>query len=158
MGKVSTVVGKMPFAGRALVENAALYSVCERTSLNTKKAKAIKSAAFLGLFAVIHGVQARMGIMDFTHDVHEFGQNAGIGNLAESAISGAYALANTAVTYTQLQIGGRVLKNYRDFRNDYQDGQELADRNYRFRLQQPTLIELGATIAGQMVFLAFNDH
>lgn len=100
MGKVAHIVGDMPFAGRAMVENAYFWARSETSDVSEKIKKCAAAAGFLTVFGLIHGVQAKMGIRDFTHDLNEAQNGAGALAYAESTISGLYTLAMSAVTYT----------------------------------------------------------
>lgn len=112
MGKVSSAVGKMPFAGRSIVENAAMTAISERTSIREKTQKAVSAAGFLAVFAVLHGLQAKIGIDDMRIDYPDLlDGNFTLMEAVEASVSTAYAIANTAVAYTQLQIAGRVGQN-----------------------------------------------
>lgn len=158
MGRVSKAVGKLPFAGRTSVENAAMTAISERTSLKEKAQKAGSAVGILAVFAAIHGVQAKMGIDDMRVDYPELldGDVTPM-EAIEATVSTAYTLANSAVAYTQLQIAGRVGRNYLRFREQVNNGAELAEFDRDFEGRQATLTEAAATLGGQVTFLALWD-
>ncbi len=158
MGKVSSAVGKMPFVGKSLVENTALSAISERTSMGEKTYKSAKAVLFLGAFAFAHGLQAKMGAYDMRADYHDLATNgANAGDVFEMGLSSFYTVANAAVTYTQVQIAGRVAQNYLRFANHIHNGGQLAEEDFNYTLRKPTLLQTAFTLAGQLTFLHFID-
>jgi len=158
MGKISTFIGKMPFAGKSAVENAAMSAICERNSVPEKKQKVRNSFLFLGVFAALHGLQARLGVLELMTDIPDVAHNPTAGNIARTAISSVYTLANSAVAYTQAEIALRVVGNYRDFTENVDAGVPLAELDYSFERRIPTSAQVLTTIAGQAIFLAQMHH
>lgn len=158
MPKISSIVGKMPFAGKSVVENAALSAVCERTSIVEKTAKAARAIGFLSAFACAHGIQAKMGAYDVVSDCQDLlGSDATFRDVIELGVSSAYTLANAAVTYTQFQIAGRVGANYYNFLQRIDNGGQLADEDFAYTTRRPDLLQVAATLGGQMLFMHFYD-
>lgn len=157
MGKISNAVGKMPFAGKSLVENRTLEAICERTSLQEKTSKSIRAAGFLVIFAAVHGIQAKLGTSDLSHDLGELQDGVSATDAAEVCISGLYTLANAAVTYTQAQLGYRVGRNYLHFRSQYRHAEEFPAEDYQYEPRIPTANQVAFTSAGQALFLAQFD-
>lgn len=156
MGLVAKAVGKMPFAGRAIVENAYHFARSEQYSFKDKASKAAVSAGFLAVFAFMHGVQAKMGISDLGHDWAEFSANPDIASGAEVAVSGLYTVANVAVTYTQAQLGLKTVADTAAYKFVEVNGGEHAQR-HAYRAESPTFHEVAFTLGAQTVFLALND-
>lgn len=153
MGKISSIVGKMPFAGRAAVENAALAAYSERRSKEAKISKSIGSITFLAFFSAMHGLQAHMGATDTLEAMKDIQTNPNILNFTKLAIAGLYTIANTGVMYTQAEIGLRVADNCIDFCSNFDETSSVRS-NYRFSAQIPTAEEVGFTLAGQAIFIA----
>ncbi len=159
MGKVASLVGKMPFAGKSTVENAALNAVCERTSMQEKVAKAGRAATFLAIFAVMHGFQGKLGISELQHDIHGLQNGVSPLDVLETANASLYTLANAAVVYTQFELSGRVLRNFWHFRQAHLHGEAYAHEDYQFEPRIPTGAQVAFTSAGQALFLAqFSAH
>lgn len=157
MGAIAQVVGKMPFSGRAAVENSYFNARSETRDVDTKLTKCAKSAGFLAIFAFLHGVQAKLGIRDFTHDFAEYQATGSITSAVESTISGLYTLAMSAVTYTQAQLMGKTLFDGAQFA--YRDATgKPQDERRKFEATEVLPREVLFTLAGQMIFLAQFDR
>ena len=158
MGKISSVVGKMPFAGKSFVENTALSAITERTSTEEKTFKSTKAILILGAFVLGHGIQAKMGVYDVFADYHDLTTNgATSGEVFEMGLSSFYTVANAAVTYTQAEIACRVGRNYYRFMQNIRAGGELADEDFAYTPRKATLLQTAFTLAGQLTFLHFLD-
>lgn len=157
MGVIAKTVGKMPFSGRAAVENSYFSARAETGSTDTKLIKCAKSAGFLAIFAGLHALQAKLGITDFSHDVAEYSDTQSLTSAVESTISGLYSLANTAVTYTQLQLCGKTIADATSFAYKRGRGEEVESRR-PFESTQVMAHEVAFTLAGQMIFLAQYDR
>lgn len=158
MSFIARATGKLPFAGRSLVENKAIEAISERDNPEEKKQKCLKSAAFLAIFAGLHGLQAKLGVADFTHDTKDISSDPSLLDAVEVGISGLYTLANTMVTYTQLEIAGRVGKNYLRFKRSVDNGEYQPRPDYIVKAQNPMVQEVVFTSIGQMVFLSMFDR
>lgn len=156
MGKIANVVGDMPFAGRAIVENTYFWAHSEQTTIGGKIKKCAAAAGFLAVFGLLHSVQARMGLADLRYDVSQFQADPSAGNGLECAISGLYTLANTAVTYTQLQLSGKTVLDAAVLTLDKVQGNDIEPRR-PFEVEHVKPQEIAFTLGGQMLFAAFND-
>lgn len=154
MGKVSNLVGGMPFAGRAAVETAAVAAISERRSPKTKAMKAAGAILFLTGFAFLHSLQAKMGLSEVGKNLDDMQDGANVLEMGRLGISSAYGAANLAVAYTQAQIAYRVGKNCHDFHQQIANGAELKDRNFNYKIRRPELNELAFTIGAQTLFMA----
>jgi hypothetical protein len=159
MSKIAKITGKLPFAGRSVVENSALSAICERDNPSQKTVKSLRAAGFLAVFAGLHGLQAKLGFGDFMHDTHEVSeQGLSVQNVVESTVSGLYTLANTMVTYTQLEISGRVMQNYLRFRSSLKEGDYRPMPDRQFEPHNAVTEELVLTSIGQVVFMSMFDR
>ncbi|MCA9330488.1 hypothetical protein KC957_00415 [Candidatus Saccharibacteria bacterium] len=156
MGVVAKTVGKMPFAGRAIVENAYHWSRSEQSSFGSKLVKGALSAGFLAAFAALHVTQAKMGIADFTHDWAELTAHPSAGSGLETTVSGLYTAANVAVIYTQAQLGMKTVGDTALFGARELAGVEQPERR-AFSWENARLHELAFTLGGQVLFAAMND-
>ncbi len=159
MSKIAKLTGKLPFAGRSLVENSALNAICERDNPSEKTAKCLRAAGFLAVFAGLHGMQAKLGFGDLMYDTQEISdQGLNVQNAVETTVSGLYTLANTMVTYTQLEISGRVMKNYLRFRSQFNKGEYISMPDRQYEPHSALAEELVVTSIGQVVFMSMFDR
>lgn len=159
MSKIAKLTGKMPFAGRSLVENSALNAICERDNPSEKKNKCLRAAGFLAVFAGLHGMQAKLGFGDLMHDTQEISdQGLNMQNAVETTVSGLYTLANTMVTYTQLEISGRVMKNYLRFHKQFNNGDYIPMPDREYKPHNALAEELVVTSIGQVIFMSMLDR
>lgn len=154
MGKISSIVGKMPFAGKSIVENSAAMAIAERTSMREKVTKCAVSAGFLAGFAVMHGFQAKLGWDDLKYDAHQLLTDPTPLEVAETTLASAYTIANAAVTYTQLEISTRVGRNLKRFWDSHRHNEPFAAEDYHFEVRKPQPVQLAFTLGAQAVMLA----
>lgn len=156
MGKIATVVGDMPFAGRAAVENAYFWARSETKDINTKCKRCAVAASFLMVFAGLHAVQAKMGVTDLSYDIAEVQKNPSLKAYLETGVSGLYSLAMGAVTYTQLQLAGKTVVDTLDVIVDI-SRDEPTETRHPFQVDTPKAHEIAFTVGGQLLFASLND-
>ncbi len=156
MGKIATVVGDMPFAGRAAVENAYFWARSETKDINTKCKRCAVAASFLLVFAGLHAVQAKMGMADLSYDVAEVRKDPNLKAYFETSVSGLYSLAMGAVTYTQLQLAGKTVVDTLDVIGDI-SRDEATEARRPFQIDTPKMHEVAFTLVGQLLFASLND-
>ncbi len=158
MSKLNHFVGSLPFAGRHMVKQAVMGAVLER-NLESKKRKTAGTVLFLGTFAVLHGIQAKMGFDALNTNLSEFNDTHSLREAAQIGLDGLYLTANTLVTAAQLNAGRRVVKNCVDYAARVTENPTIQDR-----LARPVppidgeqqVKDTVFTLAGQIAFIGLG--
>lgn len=146
---VAEVTGKMPFSGKHIVKY--WYQKGREASRKGEYIGKIASATALGVFAVLHAVQLKMGISELAHDG---GQNPAL-----AGVDALYTVANAMATYTQAYLAAKVVATAKEPaivtpEGMTFDGFDQDNNRPNIELGPPSLMELIVTAGGQAVFLA----
>jgi hypothetical protein len=147
--EVAEVTGKMPIAGKHLMKY--LFQKGREASRNGEITVKLASAAAIGGYALLHGVQLKMGITELAHDGHQ--------NPALVGIDALYTTASAMATYTQAYLATKVLATRQEVGvavtpDGFTASVDMRDERPDIKFGKVTPLELAVTLGGQALFLA----
>jgi hypothetical protein len=110
--KLADFCNSLPLAGKAVITPLTLAAFRERNPYY-KTVRSLEVEVALGLLALGHALQAKMGLENLQKNLEAVSENPSADKILACCIDVAYSLANCAAVYSQLHLSNRLAGHLR---------------------------------------------